>query len=151
MCRTMRHGSQLEILDMIYHSCQDAHLFHCHMIHEGMLYKCAVPPFLPPYLDKMNMSYDPCQDGFAIHQNSDLYKGLRDYLGDPAATEACRYCLGYVGKQMEHQQLSRESLQDPGVRPIDRKSSVDYSRFAQEVFRYLHRRAIEKLTGKPMW
>ena len=136
---------------MIYHLCRDVHLFHCHMIHEGLLYKCAVPPFLPAYLAKIKKSYDPRCDGFAIHRNSDLYNGIKKYLNDSAPTEACRYCLGYVGKTSTHQQLSRKSLQNPGFSPITRKKNLDYSKFTKEVFSYFHRRLIEKLSGQNLW
>jgi organic radical activating enzyme len=139
------------VTDMIYHSCRDVHLFHCHMIHDGLLYKCAVPPFLPQYLAKMNMLYDPHQDGFAIHRNSDLYYGLINYLNESTSKEACRYCLGYVGKKNPHRQLSGESLQYPALRPITRKNNLDYAKFAQEVFGYFRRRVIERFSDESMW
>ena len=54
---------------MIFRTCKNVHASHCHMIHEGKLYKCAVPLFLPEYLLKLERDgYDPANDAFDIHK-----------------------------------------------------------------------------------
>jgi organic radical activating enzyme len=136
---------------LIYKSCQDVHLFHCHMIHQGMLYKCAVPPFLKHYLAKFEQSYDPGQDGFAIHHRSKPFHELKSYLTDIHTKEACRYCLGYVGQVIPHSQLSMSPLSKHMKMPITRKNNLDYRRLVKAGCSYFFRRARERITGEKRW
>ena len=140
------------ITDMIFRTCKNAHRYHCHMIHEGRLYKCAVPPFMPEYMAKLGMNdYDPAVDSFDIHGDGDLFLRLRQFLFSSKTLEACRYCLGHVGKFQEHHQLSKEYVSSPKLQNISRKSHLDRYKFAKEAIRYYQRRIIEKLTEKQMW
>ena len=143
------------ITTLIYRSCKDTHYFHCHMIHEGMLYKCAVPPFLPSYLATINQQYNPQPDGISIHNNSDLAAELKCYLTDRNALEACRYCLGSLGKRIPHKLLTPNNSPDAvvtsGSKPVTRKNSLDYKMLVKETYGYLTRRLIEKLTGEMKW
>lgn len=140
---------------LIYRTCKDAHLYHCHMVHEGMLYKCAVPPFLPAYLNTTKHVYDPLQDGIPIHGRSDLAADLKRYLSDKDALDACRHCLGYLGRRIPHSRLSaRKSPGDetsPGPRQVTRKNSLDYKMLAKEACGFYARRLAESLTGLKKW
>jgi hypothetical protein len=110
----------------IFETCADVHISHCHMIHEGKLYKCAVPPFLPRYLSKLGIDdYDPALDGFDFHNAVDLYSNLRDYLTSRQPMEACRYCLGSLGKSQHHQQIDKKYLSDPSLMHVTRDQHLD--------------------------
>jgi organic radical activating enzyme len=139
------------ITSLIYKSCRDVHFFHCHMIHEGMLYKCAVPPFLPYYLSKLNIPYNPYQDGFAIHSHLKPYDELREYLTDMRPKESCRYCLGSVGEKIPHSQLL--SLSPSGSETTSRTlaNNIDCTRLIKEGCSYFYRRLMEQLTKKESW
>lgn len=143
------------ITALIYKTCKDAHLHHCHMIHEGMLYKCAVPPFLSRYLDSRKRPYDPIPDGISIHDNRDLAGGLESYLMEGDVKESCRYCLGSLGKRIPHRQLPDGYPADSGIAPIPvqvtRENSLDYKILAKEASCYLARRLVERLAGKKKW
>lgn len=135
----------------IYRSCRDAHLFHCHMIHEGTLYKCAVPPFLKSYLSKLGHFYDPVLDGFAIHNRSKPFLALKNYLTDMKAKEACRYCLGYLGKILPHSQLSADPISCVKKKPVTRKNNIDYHRLVKEGYGFLNRVTRQMITGEKRW
>jgi organic radical activating enzyme len=134
----------------IYRTCHSAH--RCHMLHEGRLFKCPVPPFLPEFLSKLGRGgYDPSAEAFEIHGARDLFEELKAFLTTRRALEACRYCLGWVGRPRPHRQLSREVVTDPRREPVTRSRDLDRARLAAETARYVARRAAEMLTGQPRW
>lgn len=140
------------ITGIIFRTCRDVHLFHCHMIHEGKLYKCAVPPFLPEYLSKMQTHvYDPEHDAFDLYGAKDIFKRLKAFLTSSRTMEACRFCLGYLGKIQDHHQLSSEFLSNPELQDITRKKDLDRNKFFSECAKYFGRRVLEKLNGKKLW
>ncbi len=135
---------------MIYRTCNSAH--RCHMIHEGRLFKCAVPPFLPEFLSKAGEGgYDPDADAFDIHGAKDLFQGLKDFLLTRKTPDSCRYCLGWVGKLQPHHQLRPEIAADPSLEPVTRRRDLDPRRLALASLRYGARRVLEKVTGRPRW
>jgi hypothetical protein len=121
------------------------------MIHEGMLYKCAVPPFLPYYLSESEPPYNPLPDGFDIHHHSKPYHELRRYLTDMRSKEACRYCFGDVGKKNPHTQLSTLSLSSAETAAKTPTSQLDCGRLLRAGFGYFYRRLAEILAGKKGW
>jgi len=140
------------ITNIIFRTCKNAHLYHCHMIHEGRLYKCAVPPFLPEYLSKVALNgYNSEVDAFNIHSDHDLFEELKKFLISFKTMEACRYCLGYVGKFQEQHQLTTDYISNPQLQNITRRTHLDYYKFLKETVRYYHRRALENLSKKQLW
>lgn len=123
------------ITNMIFKTCQDVHVFQCHMVHEGRLYKCPVPPFLAEYLSRMGISgYDSAPEGFNIHQAGNTSNELKKFLMSEKAMEACRYCLGSLGKTQDHYQLDSEILLNPGLLNITRENALDRNRLVREMF-----------------
>jgi len=140
------------ITSMIFQTCKNAHLYHCHLVHKGWLYKCACPSYLGEFLTNMGQSgYQAEADGFDIHGATDLRKQLWEFLTDDKPLDACRYCLGYVGKQQAHHQLPIEDTRDARSRPITRKTHLSKTTLTKESLRYFGRRITEVLTGKSMW
>jgi organic radical activating enzyme len=110
----------------IFRTCGDVHRHHCHMIHEGFLYRCAVPPFLSRYLSRLGAPpYDPRADGFPIHGAKNPVEELSDYLDSPIPPAACRWCLGSVGKETDHVQLSLPQTTNPASLGITRERDLD--------------------------
>jgi hypothetical protein len=137
---------------MIFRTCESAHRFHCHMIHEGRLFKCACPPFMPEYLARMGRNgYDSSVDAFHIHQARDIQAELQAYLFSTEPLKACSNCLGYVGKWQDHRQLTKEVVEHPEQERISRDTHVDTRRFIQASAMYYLRRGAETVTGKPHW
>lgn len=140
------------VTDMIYRTCKNAHLYHCHMIHEGRLYKCAVPPFLPEYQRRIGMGdYDPAGDGYDIHAGGERLAALKAYLFSPRVLEACRWCLGHVGKFQEHHQLDPSFVKSPTMQRISGATHLDRYKLLKESVRYGRRRLVERVTGRPAW
>jgi hypothetical protein len=140
------------VTGMIFRTCKNVHLWHCHMIHEGKLYKCAVPPFLPPYLSKLEIyDYDPAIDAFDIHNSSDIYKDLKRFLTSQETINACRYCLGYVGKIQRHHQLDGMHIHRPKFQNISRSTHLDFRLLLKESLDYYRRRCYQQLLGKQQW
>ena len=133
---------------MIFRTCRMAG--HCLMLYEGRLYKCACPPFLPDYLAKLGRAgYDPAVDALDIHAAPDLLAALGRFLASREPLEACRHCLGSVGKMRPHRQLSRAEATDPRLVPITRARDLARAKLARESLRYLRRRALEWWSGRP--
>jgi len=140
------------VTDMIFRTCGSAHRYHCHMLYEGKLFKCAVPPFLPEFLARMGRNgYDPSVDAFDIHGAQALFEELKTFLFTPVTLEACRWCVGYVGKAEAHHQIDKELVANPALEPRTRRSHLDLQLFVRESVKYYGRRAAERLTGKPRW
>jgi len=140
------------ITDTIFRTCKNVHLYHCHMLHEGRLFKCAVPPFLPEYLGRMGRSeYDPMGDGIDLHCAKDLKAELIRYLMSGRTLDACCWCLGFVGKFQDNHQLGREAVEDPAVQRISREKDLDRYKFAKEWVRHRCRRLLERATSEPRW
>lgn len=137
---------------MIYRTCESANRFHCHMIHEGRLFKCACPPFMPEYHRRMGRNgYDSSVDAFQIHAATDLFSELKDFLFSDKPLDACRYCLGYVGKWQAHRQLTKDVIAQPQLEEVSRETHMDTRRFVQASTLYYLRRGKELVTGKPQW
>jgi hypothetical protein len=138
------------VTDMIFKTCRSAHLFHCHMIYEGTLFKCACPPFMPEYLGRFGIEFSPQNDGFDIHGASNLFEELRDFLFTRKTLDACRYCLGYVGSWQDHRQLSKQEIGEAEVR-VTRADNMSRRKLAQETIKYFGRRVGEALGGRGRW
>lgn len=136
------------ITDMIFKTCRNAHQHRCHMIHEGKLYKCAVPPFLPEYLLKMERNdYDPKYDAFDIHNSSDIVQELTCFLTSSKTLDACRFCLGSVGKRLTYHQLEMEHILHPKFQNIQRSTYLDPKLFLKDCACWYYRRFLEHFSG----
>lgn len=137
---------------MIFRTCKNAHLSHCHMVHSGWLYKCACPPYLEEFLQKMGgPEYQPHPDGFDIHAATDLPSELWKFLTADTVPEACRHCLGWVGKKQNHHQLVALDVKNPQSQPISRETHLDKVRIFKESVKYFYRRATEAAGGQRKW
>jgi hypothetical protein len=96
-------------------------------------------------------AYDPRTDGFDLHGPGDLAAGLWNYLNRANALQACRHCLGYMGKKQPHRQLTMEQTRNPAADPITRKSHLSVRRLVKESAKYWGRRTGERWLGKRYW
>lgn len=137
---------------MIFRTCKNAHLYHCHLVHAGWIYKCACPAYLSEFRAALRGSaYRKERDGFDIHRATELREQLWNYLTDSAPLDACRHCLGYVGHKQVHHQLSVMDTRNPGAQRITRKTDLSKTALARETLDYYGRRIAEKLSGKGRW
>jgi hypothetical protein len=148
---TEPHPADL-VTDMIFRTCKNAHLFHCHLVYAGWLYKCSCPAYLGEYLERLGRpGYRAETDGFDIHGATDLQKELWRFLTDRKTLNACRYCLGYLGHEKQHVQLTIEQTRNAASLTITRKTHLSKKALVRESLDYLRRRTTEFLTGKPAW
>jgi len=148
---TEPHPADL-VTKMIFRTCKNAHLFHCHLVQAGWLYKCACPSYLNEYVGRLGRSdYQAKADGFDIHGTTDLQKELWEFLTNRSALDACRYCLGYVGHEQKHVQLTVEQTRDVASLPITRRTHLSKRTLVKESIHYFQRRTSEFLTGRAAW
>ena len=137
---------------LIFKTCKSAHKYHCHLLYEGRLFRCAVPPFLPEYQSALNQNgYDSSTDALYIHESRDLFNDLKGFLLDPRPLSACQYCLGYVGKKMDHGQISREVAKNPASEPVTCSNELSMPTLAKATVKYFGRRVMEKVIGQQKW
>ncbi|MBZ5606427.1 MAG: radical SAM protein [Acidobacteriia bacterium] len=140
------------ITNLIFRTCKNAHMYHCHMVHAGWFYKCSCPAYFTEYLARLGQpGYQPENDGFDIHRAADLRTELWRFLTESRALDACRHCLGYVGKQQTHEQLTTEETRDARCRPITRRTHLSRSALIAETCGYFGRRLSEPFVRKPQW
>ena len=140
--------------DMIFRTCRNAHKHHCHMVYEGRFFKCACPAFLPDYLAQINGAagtYDPSADAFLIHEAKDLLEELKTFLFANKTLDACRFCLGHVGKRIQQGQIPREVVENPLLEPVRRDTHLSKGLLGREWARYYGRRVLEAVTRRPVW
>ena len=134
---------------MIFRTCKNAHLYHCHLVREGRLYKCACPSYLDEFLGKTGRSgYRAERDAFAIHTATDLGPQLWEFLNTTQPLDACRHCLGYVGEQQAHHQITIGEAREGRVQPVTRKTHLSKSTLARESLRYFGRRGPKRSGAK---
>lgn len=97
----------------IYSSCQIAHVWRCHNVSNGYFFKCPQSIYINRLLGR-----SPGTDGIRIDDTNEFVYRLRDYLDDPEPLRACSNCLGSVGRQYPHQQLSSREWRQQQHRPI---------------------------------
>lgn len=137
---------------LIFKTCKSVHKYQCHLLHEGRLFRCPAPPFLPEYLSALNQNgYESITDALYIHVSSDLFNDLRSFLLDPRPLSACRYCLGYAGKKMDHGQITREVVKNPASEPVTCSDELSMPLLAKATVKYYGRRVVEKVFGRQKW
>jgi hypothetical protein len=86
----------------------------CHTIADGRLYRCSIAPFMDHYLRRLGHDTDfAATEGIAIEERSDMGDRVARYLSSEVPLEACRFCLGSVGRDTPHRQMSAEEAGNP--------------------------------------
>ena len=89
--------SDLSLIRCIYRTCLRARIWGCHSIYEGYFFKCAQCIYVPRIIDQ-SVTYDYRKDGIRITGDSNFQDTLKNYLSSKEPLNACRYCLGGIGK-----------------------------------------------------
>lgn len=85
----------------VYKSCKLAHVWGCHTVHEGYLYKCPQSVYIPQ-LRHLPMERQT-QDGIKLTDSPAFVEELYRYLTSSEPLQSCRHCLGTDGKVRPHQ------------------------------------------------
>ncbi len=91
-----------ELIQKIYSTCAVAHIWRCHTVSEGYLYKCPQSVLIPKVIKKENLQ----NDGIKITDSVDFLEQLLAYLNSEKPLGSCSHCLGCVGKKFNHEQVN---------------------------------------------
>jgi GTP 3',8-cyclase len=119
--RLMRPGRPLDKTETaaVFGTCQMAHTWVCHTVHDGFLYTC--PQSAPLTLGSVVHPEDRC----ALSPAAGLRDRLAALLGREEPLDACRECLGSVGNLIPHHQANAQAW-----RALSHRGEIDHSRLA---------------------
>lgn len=113
----------------VYDTCQVAHRWRCHNVEGAVFYRCPQAHRLPPNLPGSGL--DARRDGVPIEDVPDLKDRLLAYLGRPEPLDACRFCLGSVGRLFPHAQ-QRVAWRDPQRTRVEALVDWEFLRVLEE-------------------
>jgi cyclic pyranopterin phosphate synthase len=113
----------------IFDSCLIAHTWGCQTFYDGHFYLCSRPIYTDAFLEKLGQPSQELRqrDGIPLHE-PDLGKRLLTYLNSRKPLEACRHCLGTVGRYESHEQLTADQRKFPAQHQPPASSGIDLSR-----------------------
>lgn len=115
------------LVERIYRSCKKAHVWGCHSVYDGHLYKCPQSIFIPGMLGLPEG--ESTHDGIELRDDPGFRDRLYAYLTSPKPLRACRHCLATAGVLRPHIQVQPKdwlSYQDGTL-----ESLVDYEELAR--------------------
>jgi hypothetical protein len=118
-----------KLVHSIFNSCLIAHTWGCQTFYDGHFYLCSRPIYSDSFIEKLGLERQELRtrDGLTLHE-PDLRARLLAYLKSPAPLNACRYCLGAVGRYEPHQQLTAIERKSPALQPAPAELGVDAAR-----------------------
>lgn len=94
------------LVQRIYDTCKNAHIFKCHNIDRGFLYRCPQSVFIPMILKSRSSEFR--NDRIKIEKVKNFRSQLSAFLKSKEPLGCCYYCLGSVGKLFPHQQIQAD-------------------------------------------
>jgi len=91
----------MSLIRRIYRTCLRARLWGCQSIYEGYFFKCPQCIYIPRMVGRVS-AYDYRKDGIKITDDTHFQDSLKNYLMSDEPLNACRYCLGNIGKLRAH-------------------------------------------------
>ncbi len=116
-------GTQNQALvERIYRSCKKVHVWGCHSIYEGHIYKCPQSIFIPGMLGLVREKHT--RDGLKLRDAPDFRDELYHFLTSSEPLQACRNCLATTGSMRPHTQVRPRDWLAEHDGPLE--SMVDY-------------------------
>ncbi len=110
------------LVERIYRSCKKVHVWGCHSIYDGYIYKCPQSIFMPEMLGLAEEDYT--RDGIKLRDAPDFLDELYAYLTSPEPLKACRNCLATAGIMRPHTQVRPKDWLSHHDGPME--AMVDY-------------------------
>ena len=88
------------LVQRLYNSCKAAHVWGCHYVHEGRMYRCAQSLFLPRMLDLPQSEHS--RDGIALSAAPGFRDALLRFLTSREPLQGCWNCLANTGVRRPH-------------------------------------------------
>ena len=100
-------------VDEIFQTCAVAWSQRCYAIQDGYIYRCSRAPFLGYRLHqegRVDRDFHK-EDGLKLRDDPGFGERLRNYFESSTPLKSCSYCLGSVGKRVEHRQIDRDEIE----------------------------------------
>jgi len=116
------YGTQdKQLIQSIFKSCKRAHLWGCHVVYKGHLFRCPQSIYLPKVIPQMKDK--PFTDGLKITSSRQFKKQALAFFKGKKPLKACTYCLGTVGTMVNHEQVKKDNWLN--FQNVPTKSMVD--------------------------
>ena len=102
------------LVEGIFNTCTVAWTQRCYALHEGYVYRCSRAPFIAYKLKKQGVVPNDFskEDGLKLEDGPDFAQKADEYFNRTTPLKSCSYCLGSVGKRVQHRQLSKDEIKD---------------------------------------
>lgn len=97
----------------IFQTCVLAWSQQCFTIHSGYIFRCSRAPFIGYRLQQQAIIPNDfrSEDGLKLEICSDFAERARKYFESSTPLKSCSYCLGCVGKRVEHRQMNKDDVE----------------------------------------
>lgn len=93
------------LMRRVYAACKTAHVWGCHYVADGWMYRCPQSLFLPRMLDLPQTEHR--RDGIELREAPDFQGALFNFLTSSEPLAGCRNCLGNAGATRAHVDVPR--------------------------------------------
>jgi len=114
--------SNEQLVWRIFKTCQIAHVWQCHTIHDGRVYRCPQAVFLRAILIDAQLP----DEGLVIDSSPDFGSRLEEYIERDTPLAACKYCLGSVGTRFPHELTARRQWRQRQRKPTEHLLDLAY-------------------------
>ncbi len=116
-----------KLVHNIFLTCSLAWKQHCHTLFDGWITRCSRLPFMDIKLRETGKIASSLmeRDALRISDGEDFPERLRAYMESETALEACKYCVGTVGKRFQHAQLSKEEIAGESWTEVGAAGNID--------------------------
>ena len=116
-----RH-SDVGLVQSVFRTCQQVHLWGCHTLHGGFLYRC--PPAL--FLGLLAHREPDPTEAIRLRRGPGFLEELHQFLCSPVPPATCWECLGSVGRAFPHEQFSRTRWREQSIAAGDREPDWEF-------------------------
>jgi cyclic pyranopterin phosphate synthase len=115
------------LVNDIFNTCSVAWKNRCFTLHDGYLFRCSRAPFIGYKLLKAGIVAEDFskRDGLKIEDTVEFPAKIKAYFTGEVPLESCAYCLGSVGKQPKHRQLTQTEIQRKSWTEYSAENSID--------------------------
>jgi len=119
-----------KLVDGIFNTCTVAWTQRCYALHDGYVYRCSRAPFIGYKLHKLGVVPTDFskEDGLKLEDTEDFGAKAEEYFNRTTPLKSCSYCLGSVGKRVQHRQLSKTEIQDEVWARHSVSDSIDHAK-----------------------
>ena len=111
-----------QLVRRVFKTCQIAHIWQCHTIHNGRFYLCPQAVFLRTVLTDAHLP----DEGLVIDSSPDFGRRLKEYVERDTPFTACTHCLGSVGKLYPHEFIARSQWRQRQIESTERLLDFAY-------------------------